>query len=146
MPESKSKRAKGSDPSRAPDSDACAAPQSTPPIDRFFRDCRPCSAPEGGEEDAPEPNCPPAIVLALLLACCTGLLREDRCNRARRDVGANAITVNVEALAAYQLGARKQLLARGGQVLARARFVALACLCDLQDDCAFQAVRPMLMA
>lgn len=41
----------------------------------------------------PQPNTPPAIVLALLLACYTGLRREDLVNLAWRDVGPSAITV-----------------------------------------------------
>lgn len=43
--------------------------------------------------DAPEPNEPPPVVLALLLACYTGLRCEDLCGLAWRDVGPNAITV-----------------------------------------------------
>lgn len=42
---------------------------------------------------APEPNAPPPVVLALLLACYTGLRCEDLCGLAWRDVGPNAITV-----------------------------------------------------
>lgn len=45
------------------------------------------------KEGAAEPNAPPAIALALLLACYTGLRREDLVNLAWRDVGPNAITV-----------------------------------------------------
>ncbi len=45
------------------------------------------------ERDAPEPNERPAIVRALLLACYTGLRREDLCNLAWRDIGVRAITV-----------------------------------------------------
>ncbi|HRO03847.1 MAG TPA: tyrosine-type recombinase/integrase, partial [Terricaulis sp.] len=41
----------------------------------------------------PQPNTPPAIVLALLLACYTGLRREDIVNLAWRDVGPHAITM-----------------------------------------------------
>lgn len=42
---------------------------------------------------SPEPNEPPPVVLALLLACYTGLRCEDLCGLAWRDVGPNAITV-----------------------------------------------------
>lgn len=41
----------------------------------------------------PQPNTPPQIVLALLLACYTGLRREDLVNLAWRDVGPHAITL-----------------------------------------------------
>lgn len=45
------------------------------------------------KEGAPEPNTRPAIMLALLLACYSGLRREDLCNLAWRDVGPKALTV-----------------------------------------------------
>lgn len=45
------------------------------------------------KEGAPQPNVPPLIVLALLLACYSGLRREDLVNLAWRDIGANAITL-----------------------------------------------------
>jgi integrase len=41
----------------------------------------------------PQPNTPPLIVLALMLACYTGLRREDLVNLTWRDVGPNAITL-----------------------------------------------------
>jgi len=44
-------------------------------------------------EDRPDPNEPPVIVLALMLACYTGLRREDLVNLTWRDIGRNAITL-----------------------------------------------------
>jgi integrase len=48
---------------------------------------------ERRKEGAPQPNTPPVVVLALLLACYTGLRREDLVNLAWRDVGPHAITL-----------------------------------------------------
>lgn len=45
------------------------------------------------ESGAPQPNTPPVVVLALLLACYTGLRREDLVNLSWRDVGPNAVTM-----------------------------------------------------
>ncbi len=45
------------------------------------------------KEGAAEPSAPPAIVQALLLACYTGLRREDLVNLSWRDVGEGAVTV-----------------------------------------------------
>jgi integrase len=45
------------------------------------------------EPGAPEPNERPALVFALLVACYTGLRREDLCNLTWRDIGNRAITV-----------------------------------------------------
>lgn len=41
----------------------------------------------------PQPNIPPVIVLALLLACYSGLRREDLVNLAWRDIGPHAISI-----------------------------------------------------
>lgn len=56
----------------------------------------------------PQPNTPPVIVLALLLACYTGLRREDLVNLAWRDVGPNAITIRARKSARRAMTAGKK--------------------------------------
>ncbi len=59
-------------------------------------------------EDRPEPNEPPVIVLALMLACYSGLRREDLVNLTWRDIGPNAITVRARKSARRAKTAKKK--------------------------------------
>lgn len=66
------------------------------------------SAAKMRKANTPEPEKPPAVVLALLLACTTGLRREDLLNLAWRDIGEHAITVRPQKALRRAKTARKK--------------------------------------